>query len=183
MRLRERSFAEFALCLMISGIVCLVVVVLLYGNMAARVLRTEFTLMAMLCAGLSLAITMFDTVKAAMLTLLLIGEYAALSIVSGRMSVDLELRVWDLIHLQLNLRQARMLFPAALITSCVAFILCSLIVGVLLRRGKNEPCITEVVPGTDTLPRYPVRPNAEPVLSREELRFLLGKDEQMAVKE
>lgn len=170
--LRERPIAKFGLCFIVSSAICLAVIFILFKS----------PMLAMLCVGLALAITLFDAFKAAMLALLLIGEYAALSFFLSRVTGDWELRVFDLVVLQVSLKQTRMLFPAAVLFAAVAFILCLAILKVLSRQGKKEPEILQVVSYADRMPGLPAPSSAEITLSQEEIEFLLGNNGQMAAK-
>ena len=181
-RLRERPAVKCALCLIVSCVICLTVVLLLYKEADQRALFGEFPLLLMLCAGLSLAITLFDALHAAVLTLVLVGEYAALSFFASQLTGDWELRVLDIVALQVSLRQTRMLFPAAVLTAAGAFLACLIIVKALSRREKKEPRIVQAVSYDDTRPVLPPAAAAELALSQEEIECLLGKNEHMAVK-
>ena len=105
-----------------------------------------------------------------------------MSFFSSRVAGDWELRVFDLVVLQVSLKQARMLFPAAILTAVIAFILCLAILKALSRQGKKEPQIPQVVSYVDKMPRLPAPSIAEIILSQEEIEFLLGKNEQVAAK-
>jgi hypothetical protein len=180
--LRERPFAKFGLCFIISSAICLIFILFLYKGMDKRAFLPEFPVLAMLCVCLSLAITLFDVFQAAMLALLLIGEYVALSFFSGRMAGDWELRVFDQAVLQVSLKQTHMLLSAAILTAAVAFILCMTIVKLMSRRENKEPQILQEVSYADMTPRLPLLSSSEVTLSQEEIEFLLGKNEQMAAK-
>jgi hypothetical protein len=180
--LRERPIVTFALCLSLSGALCLTGIFLLYKDVDQNALFSEIPLLAVLCVGLSLAITLFDAFKAAMLTLLLIVEYAALGFFSGHVTGDWEVRVFDLMVLQVGITQTRMLYPAAILIAVGAFILCKITVAALSRPDKKDPEILQAVSYADTMPRFPSSSNAEVPLSREEIEFLLGKKEHMAAK-
>jgi hypothetical protein len=178
----ERSFVKFALCLIASGAVCITVVFFLYKDMDLRVLVSEFPLLLMLCVGLSLAVTLFNALTSAMLTVLLIGEYAALSVFASRISGEWELRFLDRVIFQVSFAQTHLRFQAALCTAVVAFIICRAIVRAMSRRVNREPEIVQVASNADMVSRLPVQSNADVILSQEEMEFILARNEPMAAK-
>jgi hypothetical protein len=182
MNVRGRPIVTFAICLGLSGALCLAGISLLYKDMDPGVAAAELPLLAMLCVGVSLAITLFGAFKSAMLTFFLIVEYAALGYFSSHAAGDWEVRVFDSLVLQVSIAPTYMFYPAAIFIAAGAFILCRITVAVLARRGEKEPEIIQALSYTDMYPRLPSSPGPDVTLSREEIDSLLGRTEQMAAK-
>jgi len=181
-RSRERVSVKFTFCFCVSAVICLTVTVFLYKHLDSRFFMSEFPLLMMLCVGVSWAAAVGSPLKSGILTLFLIGEYGGLSLFSKYVTGDWEMRIFGRMVLQVSLKEIGVPFFAAALTAAAAYGICAGIVSILARRVKKGPEILPAVSCVDMMPRLPGPHRPEFTVSREEIYFLLGMNEQISLK-